>query len=147
MWKDQYDRGEVPISDKIKSRSDWVEQDVVFITNTLNKLLSESPEVRQEGLDDLGYILPIFLINNLKGDQLMVYLKAKLEAAKEVQTLLEQKEEVKKEVTKEEEFVEVAKPKVEEKEKTMEMKEEIKEETEEKKSEEKPEKPVEEAKN
>ena len=128
MWKDQYERGEVPISDKIKSRDQWVEQDVVFITNTLNKLVSDIPEIRQEGLDELGYILPIFLINNLKGDQLLVYLKAKLEAAKEVISLFFQKKEGKEEAenAKVEEFVEVAKPKTEEKEKAAEMKEEIK---------------------
>ncbi|OGK45275.1 hypothetical protein A3B40_05010 [Candidatus Roizmanbacteria bacterium RIFCSPLOWO2_01_FULL_37_16] len=125
MWKDQYERGEIPVSDKIKTREDWIAQDIVFITNTLNKLVSDSAELRQEGLDDLGYILPIFLINNLKGDQLMVYLKAKLEAAKEVQSILEEREEVKEELEekKEEEFVEVEKPKSEAK--KMEMKEEL----------------------
>ena len=123
MWKDQYERGEVPLSGTIKSRDQWVEQDVVFITNTLNKLVSDIPEIRQEGLDELGYILPIFLINNLKGDQLLVYLKAKLEAAKEAASLfIQKKEEV--ESTKVEEFVDVAKPKAEEKEKAAEMKEE-----------------------
>ena len=130
MWRDQYERGEVPVSDKIKSRDQWVEQDVVFITNNLNKLVSDSPEIKQEGLDELGYILPIFLINNLKGDQLLVYLKAKLEAAKEVQTLKEKETEVEakfKEAEKVEEFVEVEKPKVEEKEKVMEMKQELEE--------------------
>ena len=126
MWKDQYERGEVPVSDKIKSREQWVEQDVVFITNTLNKLVSESPEIKQEGLDELGYILPIFLINNLKGDQLLVYLKAKLEAAKEVQGLEEKEKEVEAE-KKEEEFVEVEKPKAEEAEKVLEMKQELEE--------------------
>lgn len=129
MWKDQYERGEVPVSEKIKSRDQWVNQDVVFITNTLNKLVSDSPEIKQEGLDEIGYILPIFLINNLNGDQLLVYLKAKLEAAKEVQTLKEKEKEVKEEVEgkKEEEFVEVEKPKAEEKEKVMEMKQELEE--------------------
>ena len=127
MWKDQYERGEVPISDKIKSRDQWIGQDVVFITNTLNKLVSDAIELRQEGLDEVGYILPIFLINNLKGDELLVYLKAKLEAAKEIQTILEQKEEAKKEVEEEkvEELVDVDKPQAEEKEKEMEMKEEL----------------------
>jgi len=130
MWKDQYQRGEVPVSDNIKSRNQWVEQDSVFITNILNKLVSTVPEIRQQGLDEIGYILPIFLLNNLKGDQLVVYLKAKLEAAKEVQEVLEQKEEAKAEIKaqEEEELVEVEKPKAQEAEKTMKMSEEIKEE-------------------
>jgi len=132
MWINQYERGEVPVSEKIKSRTDWVSQDVVFITNTLNKLVSESPETKQQGLDDLGYILPIFLINNLKGEQLMVYLKAKLEAAKDVETLQQKEAEFKEDVEKkeEEELVEVEAPKTEEKEKVMEMKQELEEEKE-----------------
>lgn len=127
MWKDQYQRGEVPVAENIKTRDQWVEQDSVFITNILNKLVSDNPEIRQQGLDEIGYILPIFLINNLKGDQLVVYLKAKLEAAKEVQEVLEQKEEAKAEIKaeEEEELVEVEKPKAQEAEKTMEMKEEL----------------------
>ncbi|OGK56604.1 hypothetical protein A3I50_01345, partial [Candidatus Roizmanbacteria bacterium RIFCSPLOWO2_02_FULL_37_9] len=133
MWKNQYERGEVPVSDKIKSREDWIGQDVIFITNTLNKLVADSPELRQEGLDDLGYILPIFLINNLKGDQLMVYLKAKLEAAREVQEFKEKEKELEEKVKEEkvEEFVTVEKPKSEEKEKEMEMKQELEENKEE----------------
>ncbi|OGK08328.1 hypothetical protein A2767_07460 [Candidatus Roizmanbacteria bacterium RIFCSPHIGHO2_01_FULL_35_10] len=129
MWKDQYERGEVPVSDNIKSRNEWVNQDSVFITNILNKLVSDVPEIRQQGLDEIGYILPIFLLNNLKGDQLLVYLKAKLEAAKEIQEVLEQKEEAKAEVKaeSEEELIDVEKPKAEEQEKTMEMKQEINE--------------------
>lgn len=128
MWQDQYERGEVPVSDRIKSRLQWLVQDIIFITNTLNKLVSDVPEIRQQGLDELGYILPIFLINNLKGDQLLVYLKAKLEAAKEIQTILEQKEEAKEEKEKnKEELVDVERPKKEEKEKEASVKEEINE--------------------
>ncbi|MBI4009262.1 hypothetical protein HY357_03445 [Candidatus Roizmanbacteria bacterium] len=129
MWRDQYERGEVPVTTNIQSRQAWVDHDIVFITNTLNKLVSESSELRQEGLDDLGYILPIFLINNLKGDELLVYLKAKLEAAKEVKSAKEKEKEIKEKVEekKEEEFVEVQKPKKEEKEKEMKMEEELKE--------------------
>jgi nucleoid DNA-binding protein len=128
MWKEQYEKGEVPVTENIKTREAWVDQDIVTITNTLNKLLSTEDKLRQEGLDEVGYILPIFLINNIKGGELAVYLKAKLEAAKTVQEEKakekEIEEKVKEKVT--EEFVEVAKPKVEEKEKTMEMKEEMK---------------------
>lgn len=139
MWKNQYERGEVPVSDVIKSRDQWVGQDVIFITNVLNKLVSESPEIKQQGLDEIGYILPIFLINNLKGDQLMVYLKAKLEAAKEVEDLQAKEQEVTEKIEegREEELVEVEKPKAEEKEKTMELGQELEEkESEEKKPEE-----------
>jgi hypothetical protein len=40
MWTQQYEKGEVPTSENITSRGQWVEQDIIFITNTLNNLLS-----------------------------------------------------------------------------------------------------------
>ncbi len=130
MWKEQYEKGEVPTTENIKSREAWVDQDIVFITNTLNKLFSSDEKIKQAGLDDVGYILPIFLVNNLKGDQLVVYLKAKVEAAKEVKEMKEKEKEITEKLTAEaaEEFATVAKPKEQKAEKTMEMKEEIKDE-------------------
>jgi hypothetical protein len=116
MWTKHYEKGEIPVSDQIKSRGDWIEQEIVYITNTLNKILSSDENLRQEGLDELGFLLPIFLINNLKGEELVIYLKAKLEAAKLVQKLLTKEEEVKaeyEEKDKEEVFVDVAEKKEE----------------------------------
>ena len=124
MWTKHYEDGEIPISDMIKDRRSWIDQEIVYITNTLNKLLSSDEQLRSEGLDELGFLLPIFLINNLKGDELLVYLKAKLEAAKIVQKVLESEEKVKEKIEKEmeeEEVVEVKPEKEEEKPKAMEM--------------------------
>jgi len=127
MWKQQYEKGEVPVADNIKTREQWVEQDIVFITNTLNKLLSPNDELRQEGLDDIGYILPIFLINNLKGEEIVVYLKAKLEAAKAVQEEKQKEKEIEERLKAktEEEFVEVKSTKKEEQAKEMKMEEKM----------------------
>lgn len=127
MWQKQYEEGEVPVTENIKTRVAWVEQDIVFITNTLNKLLSTDENLRLQGLDDLGYILPIFMINNMSGEQLMVYLKAKMEAAKTVSEQLA-KEKIITEKLKsksEEEIVEIETPKKQQVSKTMELKEEL----------------------
>lgn len=126
MWQEQYEKGEVPISENITSREDWVEKDIVFITNTLNKILSVDQSLREEGLNDVGYIVPIFMINNLKGEELVVYLKAKIEAAKAVRESKEKEKEIAAKVAEKIEFVEVEKPKAEEAAKTMEMKNELK---------------------
>jgi len=130
MWMNQYEKGEVPVSENIKSRQDWVDQDIVFITNTLNKLLSPNEELRQQGLDDVGYILPIFLINNLSGEQLITYLRAKLEAAKQVKMMMEKEKEITQKLKEksDEELVEVKATKKEEKAKAMTMEESLKEE-------------------
>ena len=138
MWQDQYEKGEVPVAENIKTREQWVNNDIVFITNTLNKMLSSDEKLKQEGLNDVGYIIPIFLINNLKGEELAVYLKAKLEAAKTVREQKEKEQAVAEKLKPKEEFVEVAKPRAKEAEKTMEMKEEIPNKQEGDKKEEKP---------
>lgn len=126
MWMQQYEQGEVPVTENISSRDIWVDHDIVTITNTLNKLLSPDEETRQQGLDDISYILPIFLVNNLKGDELLVYLKAKLEAAKAVkEKLLGEKNAEKRAEDNKEEFVDVKEAKKAEAEKKMSMSEEL----------------------
>lgn len=126
MWMNQYEKGEIPITENIKTRDAWVENDIVIITNTLNKLLSDNQELKQEGLDEVGYILPIFMVNSLNGEQLVTYLKAKVEAAKTVKELFDKEKEVTARLKAESDKVEVFKPKKKEAEKTMEMEEELK---------------------
>jgi hypothetical protein len=86
-------------------------QDTVMMTNILNKLISTDQKLRQQALDEVGFILPIFLINNLNGAQLLTYLKAKLSAAKQVQRSLLKKKKVEAAAqvtaTSEEELVEI----------------------------------------
>jgi hypothetical protein len=129
MWTQQYEKGEVPVSENLSSREEWLEQDIVFITNTLNELMSPDPALKAQGVDDLGYILPIFLINNLKGEELAVYLKAKLEAAKHVKEMKEMEkqitEKLKAKSKDDEELVELKKPKAQEEAKHLEMAQEM----------------------
>lgn len=127
MWMNQYEKGEIPLTENIKSRDVWIDQDVVMITNTLNKLFSADEQIKQQGLDEVGYILPIFLVNNLSGEQLVTYLKAKVEAAKTVKSLMDREKEVTERLkAKSAETVDILKPKKQEAEKTMELKEELK---------------------
>jgi hypothetical protein len=125
MWTDQYEKGEVPVSDTIKDRKEWLSTDILAITNILNKLLSADTTLRSQALDEIGYILPIFMVNNLKGEELAVYLKAKLEAAKQVKQMTEKSEAAQKQAVGQEEFIDIDKPKAAEAEKTMEMKQEL----------------------
>ena len=126
MWVDQYEKGEVPTTENIKTRDAWVDKDIVMITNTLNKLMSENIELKQAGLDEVGYILPVFMVNSLNGEQLVAYLKAKVEAAKGVKEFFDKEKEITEKLKSKSETVEVLKPKKKEAEKTMEMKKEIK---------------------
>lgn len=127
MWINAYEKGEIPKAENIRTRGEWVEYDIVLITNTLNKLLSDDKALKAQALDEIGFILPLFLVNNLTGDQLVTYLKAKIEAAKQVGgNILKEKEISQKLKAKsEEELVDVLKPKKKEAGKTMEMKAEL----------------------
>ncbi|MBI5123453.1 hypothetical protein HZA75_06365 [Candidatus Roizmanbacteria bacterium] len=126
MWINAYEKGEIPKTENLRSRSEWVEYDIVLITNTLNKLLSDDKVLKAQALDEIGFILPIFLVNNLTGDQLVTYLKAKIEAAKTVKDLLDREKEVTEKLkAKSEETVDVFKPQVKAKAKTIEMKAEL----------------------
>lgn len=126
MWTQQYEKGEIPITENIKTRDAWIENDIVVITNTLNKLFSSDVQIKQQGLDEVGYILPIFLVNNLSGEQLVTYLKAKIEAAKIVKALTDREKEVTERLKAGAEEIDVVKPKKKEAEKTMELSEELK---------------------
>jgi hypothetical protein len=129
MWTQQYEKGEIPVSENIKDRKEWIDQDIIFISNTLNKLLSADDKLKGEGFDELAYILPIFIINNLKGDELLVYLKAKLEAAKAVKESIDKEKEitekVKAEVEENQDLVDVEKPKTQAEAQEMHMSDEV----------------------
>jgi prolyl oligopeptidase PreP (S9A serine peptidase family) len=92
LWVEQYRKGEVPLSEDVHTRLEWVEQDVNVITDILTKLISKDENERQQALDEVGFILPVFLMNNLSGLQLITYLKAKVSAAKEVRVELKAKQ-------------------------------------------------------
>ena len=125
MWVDHYENGEIPVAENIMSREAWVEQDIVLITNTLNKLLSEDQLLKEQALDEVGFILPIFLVNSLSGEQLVTYLKAKVEAAKHVQELKAKEKEITEKLKAQGDKVEVNLPKKKEAAKTMTMSQEL----------------------
>lgn len=127
MWLSHYEDGEIPVTENVKTREEWVQQDSVRISNILNKLMSKDHEMQSQGLTEVGYILPIFMVNNLSGEELLVYLKAKIQAAKEVARSLEKEKAIRAKVAAEDEenLVEVELPKAEEAAKTQELSAEL----------------------
>jgi len=124
MWLKHYREAEVPVSEKIKTREEWLKIDLAQITNTVELLISKKTEEKQQGYDQVAAILPFLLLGGFSEEQTVTYLKAKLEAAKVVLEELERAEKLKEEAKKEaeEELVEVPTPKVKEKEKEAELK-------------------------
>lgn len=116
MWGNHYRLSEVPISDSIQNREGWLKEDVQRLTNTLNLLTSLNPKDRERGMKEIATILPFLLLGGFSETETVIYLKAKLQAAKEVLTQLEEKEKIKEEVLKEEEETLVEAPREEKKE-------------------------------
>lgn len=127
MWLEHYENGEIPVTENVKTREEWVQQDSVRISNILNKLMSSNRDMQSQGLTEVGYILPIFMVNNLSGEELLVYLKAKIQAAKEVARSLEKEQAIRAKVAAddEENLVEIDLPKAEEAAKTQELSAEL----------------------
>lgn len=119
MWVKHYRSAAVPKSEKIKTRKDWLETDLLKITNAVNLLESKKIETKEEGLAEVEKLLPFLLLGGFNDEETVVYLKAKLEAAKQVADEVEEVEKAKQETKEEEELVEVESEKKEEEEKTM----------------------------
>ncbi len=92
MWEENYRSGEVPISDKIKSREDWIKQDMQKISSVIELLSNPDEEVKKQGVEQLSVILPFLLLGGFSDQETIIYLKAKLEAAKKELAEIEQKQ-------------------------------------------------------
>lgn len=122
MWVKHYQEGEIPVTEKVKTREGWIETDVKKLTNALNLLTSVEEEDKKKGIEQVSNILPFLLLGGFSDQETITYLKAKLEAAKQVQGALEKEEEIKEKSKEEEELVEVPVKEKEEKLKEMELK-------------------------
>lgn len=116
MWEENYKTADVPISDTIKTREDWLKQDITKLQSVIELLSSTLEEQKKQGLGQLAMILPFLLLGGFSEQETIIYLKAKLEAAKKVLTTLEKKSEEEEE----EEEVLVEKKDQEEEQKTLE---------------------------
>ncbi|MBI2029947.1 hypothetical protein HYT02_06015 [Candidatus Gottesmanbacteria bacterium] len=121
MWMNHYKLTEVPKTESIKTREQWLDEDIRFLTNTINLISSLNPKDKQMGLKQVAAILPFLMLGGFSEAETTIYLKAKLQAAKSVLASLEEREKLKEEVKKEEEetLVEIKEGERQEEEKTM----------------------------
>jgi hypothetical protein len=87
--------------------------------------LSDDQTLKEQALDEVGFIMPIFMVNSLSGEQLVTYLKAKVEAAKQVQEMQAMEKKITEKLKAESDKVEVSLPKKKEAAKTMTMSQEL----------------------
>ncbi len=120
MWLTHYREAPVPASENIKNRDQWLSEEIKKLSNISNLLSSSDPKLKQKGLENVAEILPFLLLGGFSDVETLAYLKAKQEAANQVETelgiLSKAKEEAKKEIKEEEEtLLEVGEKKTEEK--------------------------------
>ncbi|MCL5434989.1 MAG: hypothetical protein M1405_01230 [Patescibacteria group bacterium] len=95
MWVENYQKLEPPktVGNKQVNRKQWVNSDIQKITETINLLVSADPLKVKKGMQSVGTILPFLLIGGFSQTEVIAYLKAKLEAAKSVDSEASKKQE------------------------------------------------------
>jgi len=95
MWVENYQKLEPPksVGSKEVNRKQWITSDINKITETINLLISTDPQNVKKGMESVGTILPFLLIGGFSQTEVIAYLKAKLEAAKAVNSESFKKEE------------------------------------------------------
>ena len=92
MWKQNYQNLEVP-QGMAGSRSEWIKDDISGIDETIALLSSQDADKVQQGMDQVSNLLPFLLVGGFSQSEIVDYLKAKQEAAKEVSKQLAVEEE------------------------------------------------------
>lgn len=95
MWEENYQKLEPPknLQGSDMSRSDWVNGDVTKISHAIDLLSSADTQKAKEGMNMVSQILPFLLIGGFSQTEVIAYLKAKLEAAKDVRQKFSQQQE------------------------------------------------------
>lgn len=95
MWVENYQTVDVPkgLGATETTREEWIKQDVDKINQAITLLSSVEPEKVSQGMEMVANILPFLLIGGFSKSEVVSYLKAKLEAGKQVMSELVKKEE------------------------------------------------------
>lgn len=85
-WTENYKKLDPPVGPdgKPQTRKDWVMEDVKKIPEAIELLLSGDPAKQEQGKQIVSKILPFLLLGGFSKQEIIAYLKAKLEAAKQV---------------------------------------------------------------
>lgn len=82
MWKANYKDLAVPL-ELNETRTDWIKDDIGNMDEIVGLLSSTDQEKAAQGLREVSHILPFLMIGGFSQTEIISYLKAKREAAKE----------------------------------------------------------------
>ncbi len=92
MWKQNYQNLEVP-QGMAGTRSEWIKDDIESIDETIGLLSSTNEEEVKEGMQQVSNILPFLMVGGFSQNEIVSYLQAKQDAAKDVSKTLAADEE------------------------------------------------------
>lgn len=87
MWKQNYNNLEVP-QGMAGTRADWIKDDIATIDETIANLTSTDETKVKEGMDQVSNILPFLMMGGFTQTEIVEYLRAKQDAAKDVSKTL-----------------------------------------------------------
>lgn len=82
MWKENYQDLQVPLG-MATTRQEWIKDDIDNIDRITGLLTSQDPERVNLGMQEVSHILPFLMVGGFSLTEIIAYLKAKQEAAKE----------------------------------------------------------------
>lgn len=107
MWMDHYQKGDIPQTGKFQDRKQWIKQDIEKAETAVAMLGNINPQLKQKGLEMVAALLPFLLLGGFSEQETIAYMKAKVEAAKQVLEEMEAQEQGKKQAENETESVEL----------------------------------------
>ncbi len=95
LWTENYQTLEPPkdLSGEEVDRREWIKNDIDKINSAISLLSAPSPEQVNQGMNMVANILPFLLIGGFSKTEVIAYLKAKMEAGKQVLVGMQKKEE------------------------------------------------------
>jgi hypothetical protein len=95
LWEKAYKQYLVPqgFTEDVKGRMEWIQKDSEDIEETINLLGSGDEEKKDEGMKKVSGILPFLLLGGFSYEEMLTYLKIKLEAARAALKAIQEEEE------------------------------------------------------
>lgn len=82
QWHKYYLSAQVPVSQTISSREQWIDSQLVSHDKILGQLVSSDDTQRKIGLKELGEIMPFMLMGDYSMLEIVLYLKGKIAGGK-----------------------------------------------------------------
>ncbi len=92
MWKQNYQNLEVP-QGMAGTRAEWIKDDIASIDETIGLLSSSDQDKVEEGMEQVSNLMPFLMMGGFSQTEIVDYLKAKQDAAKDISQVLTKEEE------------------------------------------------------